>query len=61
MDKFSFVVGLQYVNDTIEDLYEQGLQIIEDESDFALGYFTVQGTTENLNEFKAFLNGASFI
>lgn len=61
MDKFSFVVGLEYVDQTIEDVYEQGLQIIESESDLILGYFTVQGPSENLNEFKAFINGVSYI
>lgn len=59
--KYSFVILLQYVNLTLEDLYTFGLQLIENESDLDLGYFTVQGETESINEFKSFINGNSYI
>jgi hypothetical protein len=61
MSKFSFVVLLDYINETIEDLETLGLQIIENESDISLGYFTVQGETESINDMKNFLNGFNYI
>lgn len=61
MNKFSFVILLEYLSTTLEDLKTFGLQIIENESDLELGYITVFGKSENINELKAFLNGAHFI
>ena len=61
MSKFSFVVLLDYINETIEDLETLGLQIIENESDISLGYFTVQGETESINDMENFLNGFNYI
>jgi hypothetical protein len=52
---------LDYINETIEDLETLGLQIIENESDISLGYFTVQGETESINDMKNFLNGFNYI
>jgi hypothetical protein len=59
--KHSFVVLLEYVNLTLEDLYTFGLNLIENESDLDLGYFTVEGENQSIQEFKSFLNGTNFI
>ena len=59
--KFSFVIKLEYVPITISDLNTFDLQIIENESDLELGYFTVQGETESIQNLKSFLNGTYFI
>ena len=61
MSTFSFVILLEYLSITLEDLKTFGLQIIENESDLELGYITVFGKSENVNELKAFLNGTNFI
>lgn len=61
MSTFSFVILLEYLSTTLEDLKTFGLQIIENESDLELGYITVFGKSENVNELKAFLNGTNFI
>ena len=55
--KLSFVVLLQYVNLTLEDLNTFGLNLIENESDLELGYFTVEGENQSIKEFRSFLNG----
>lgn len=57
MSKFSFVVLLDYVNLTLTDLYTFGLNLIENESDLELGYFTVEGESESIKEFSSFLKG----
>lgn len=59
--KLSFVVLLQYVNLTLEDLYTFGLTLIENESDLDLGYFTVEGETESIQSFKSFINGSEYL
>lgn len=59
--KFSFVILLEYIPITITDLYTFGLQILENESDLELGYFTVQGENQSIKEFKSFLQGSNFI
>jgi len=59
--KFSFVILLQYINLTLEDLNTFGLQLIENESDLTIGYFTVQGETESIQSFQRFINGTEFI
>jgi hypothetical protein len=61
ISKFSFVILLEYIPITIIDLYTYGLQILENESDLELGYFTVQGENQSIQEFKSFLNGTNFI
>lgn len=55
--KHSFVVLLQYVNLTLEDLNTFGLTLIENESDLDLGYFSIQGESESIQFYKDFLNG----
>ena len=59
--KTSFVVLLEYVNLTLEDVYTFGLTLNEDESDLELGYFTVEGDTESIQSFKSFMNGSEFL
>lgn len=59
--KYSFVVLLQFVNLTLEDLNTFGLQIVEDESDLDLGYFTITGSSFLVTEFKKFIQGSSYI
>lgn len=61
MSKFSFVVLLDYVSETVTDLFTFNLSIVQTESDLELGYFTVQGETESINEFKSFLYGGNYI
>lgn len=61
MSKFSFVVLLDYINQTLEDLKTFDLNLIENESDLILGYFTVEGETESINNLKSFLNGSYYI
>ena len=59
--KLSFVVLLEYVNLTLEDVYTFGLNLIEDESDLDLGYFTIEGESESIQSFIRFLNGTEFL
>ena len=59
--KFSFVILLPYISQTLKDLKTLGLQIIENESDLELGYFTIEGENESIQNFKSFLNGSNFI
>lgn len=61
MNKYSFVILLPYISQTITDLYTFDLQILENESDLELGYFTIQGENQSIQEFKSFLNGTNFI
>jgi len=61
MIKYTFVILLPYISETISDLYTFGLEILENESDLELGYFTIQGNPSDVNEFKSFLNGSNFI
>lgn len=55
--KLSFVVILEFVNITIENINTFGLKIDHDQSDLELGYFTVYGTPHLIKEFRQFLNG----
>ena len=55
--KFSFVVLSDYINQTITDLYTYGLIINKNETDFSLGYFTIEGENESIKNFYNFLNG----
>ena len=59
--QYSFVVLLEYVNLTLEDLYTFGLTLNENESDLELGYFTVEGETESIQSFKSFINGSEYL
>ena len=59
--KFSFVILLEYVSTIFDDLNTLDLQIIENESDLELGYFTVEGENQSIQEFKSFLLGSNFI
>lgn len=59
--KHSFVVLLDYIPQTLEDLNTLGLQILENESDITLGYITIQGEYQSIQNFKSFLNGTNFI
>jgi hypothetical protein len=59
--KLTFVVLLEYVNLTLEDVYTFGLTLNEDESDLELGYFTVEGDTESIQSFQSFMNGSEFL
>jgi hypothetical protein len=61
MIKYSFVILLPYISQTITDLCTFDLQILENESDLDLGYFTIQGENQSIQEFKSFLNGTNFI
>jgi hypothetical protein len=61
MDKFSFVVLLDYVSETVTDLFTFGLSIVQTESDLELGYFTVEGESESIQEFRSFLRGSTYI
>jgi len=54
--KHSFVVLLEYVNLTLEDISDFNVTLVPDESDLELGYFTVQGTPDSISELKEFLN-----
>lgn len=55
--KHSFVILLEYVTEMIQTLEELNLKVIENESDLNLGYFTVEGETESIQNLKAFLKG----
>lgn len=59
--KFSFVVLLPYISQTLEDLNTFGLQFLENESDLELGYLTVEGEYGSIQNLKSFLNGTNFI
>ena len=59
--KFSFVILLQYLNLTLEDINTFGLHLIENESDFDLGYLTIEGETESIQSFQRFINGTEFL
>lgn len=61
LTKLSFVVLLEYVNTTIEDINTFGLKIDHDQSDLELGYFTIYGTPHLIKEFRQFLNGSNKI
>lgn len=61
MQKFSFVVLLDYVSETVTDLFTFNLSIVQTESDLELGYFTIEGETESINEFRNFIRGNSYI
>lgn len=55
--KLTFVVILQFVNQTLEDLKKFNLTLVADQSDINLGYFTVTGTQFDISEFRHFLSG----
>lgn len=55
--KLTFVVLLKYVDITVEDVKRLGLEIVKQESDLNVGYFTIQGDPDVIQEFKLFLNG----
>lgn len=59
--KLSFVVLLDFVNTTIEDINTFGLKIDHDQSDLELGYFTIIGTPQRINEFRQFIHGGNYI
>lgn len=59
--QYSFVVLLEFVNLTLEDVYTFGLTLNENESDLDVGYFTVEGESESINEFKGFMEGSLYI
>ena len=59
--KLSFVVLLEFVNITLEDINTFGLKIIENETDIELGYFTVEGENKLIKEFRSFLYGGNLI
>lgn len=61
LSKHSFVIKLEYIPITLDDLNTLDLQIIENETDLDLGYFTVQGENQSIQNLKAFLNGTYFI
>ena len=61
MNKFSFVILLEYLNITLEDIKTFKLNVIENESDLNLGYITVEGENQSIKEFKSFINGLNFI
>ena len=61
MNKFSFVILLEYLNITLEDIKTFKLNVIENESDLNLGYITVEGENKSIKEFKSFINGSNFI
>ena len=41
MKNFSFIIPIQFINQTISFLNENDYQINENESDFSLGFFTL--------------------
>ena len=41
MKNFSFIIPIQFINQTITFLNENDYQINENESDFSLGFFTL--------------------
>jgi hypothetical protein len=57
MEKYTFTILNEYLGITIEDINTRDLKIIENESDFSLGYITVEGENENIQYFKRFMNG----
>lgn len=61
MSKFSFVIKSEYIPITISDMNTFDLKIIENESDLELGYFTVEGENQSIQNLKSFLNGTYFI
>lgn len=62
MAKFSCVVLLENVDTFVVDVLETlNLSVIAAESDVPLGYFTVQGTNENITMLKQYLAGAAYI
>lgn len=58
----SFVILIEY-EETVQDdiLIPLGLSINYDESDIALGYYSVFGTEENIKELKDYLSGKTFL
>ena len=58
----SFVILIQYEDHIQSDVIQHlNLSINYEESDIALGYYTVFGSEENIKELKDYLSGKSFI
>ncbi len=58
----TFVILIEY-EDTIQDdvLKPLGLQINYDESDIALGYYSVFGSEQSIKELQHYLSGKTFL
>ena len=54
---YSFVILLEYLNLTLEDINTFGLTVNHNESDLDLGYITVEGENESIQLFKRFIQG----
>lgn len=58
----SFVILIEYEDTIQEDILKPlGLSINYEESDIALGYYSVFGTEENIKELKDYLSGKTFL
>lgn len=62
LSKKSFVILLEY-SDYFEDevLKPLNLTIVTEESDIALGYYTVTGTPSAISELTSYLKGTSYL
>lgn len=62
MPKHSFVILIDYEDTIMSDvIVPLDLQILYEESDIALGYYTVLGTEESIKELKDYLSGKTFL
>ena len=52
---YSFVILSDFAQETVALLQQLNLEIVESEID--LGFFTVQGNSENIENLKSFLQG----
>jgi hypothetical protein len=62
LSKKSFVILLEY-SDYFEDevLKPLNLSIVIEESDIALGYYTVIGTHQPITELESYLKGTNYL
>jgi hypothetical protein len=62
MFKHSFVILLAYTENFQSDILDPlNLSIVADESDIALGYYTVSGSSDSIAELKNYLSGNTYL
>lgn len=62
MPKHSFVILIDYEDTFMSDvIVPLDLQILYEESDIALGYYSVFGSEKSIKELKDYLSGKTFL
>lgn len=60
--KHSFVIDINYQENFEDDILRSlNLIILTEESDLALGYYTVIGSQTSITELKQYLNGTRYL